>query len=152
MPGLSSKSRASKTSTQQLEREVRAGQAVVAKKLLGMNLAEGRESQTSLVEMAGLREMPGVLAPSRARERGKSGGAGELKRVDEEKVREGHAPHLLPAREDPAAAAASPQKAPNPFGSGTTHLQIPTTTQHEDDDESSGGWSTGGDSGTDDSE
>jgi hypothetical protein len=130
IPGLSSKGY---HSSQQLEREVRAGQAVVAKKLLGMNLAEGRESQTSLVEMAGLREAPGVLAPSRARERRESGG---LEQIDEQSMRAGHAEET---GEDDARLRVPP--VPRRRGLGKV--------AKSESGESSGGWSTAGESDDD---
>lgn len=79
IPGLSSKpyrttSTEAAQAAQRLEQEVRSGQVVVAKKLLGMGLLEGGESATSLVEMAALKELPGVMAPSRARNRRDSEG------------------------------------------------------------------------------
>lgn len=44
---------------------VRAGQAVVAKKLLGMRLPEAQESSISVAEVAAQTAEPGVMTPSR---------------------------------------------------------------------------------------
>jgi len=163
MPGLSSRPRSSKTNVSpEIEREVRAGQAIVAQKLLGMNLAEGRESQTSLVEMAGVRARPGVLAPSRARERRESGGQeleldNGLKKVNEEPVREAHRNAQRPAPPPTRRGGGSRQGGGIgggnaevvALGTGQARLGVPRI---EIEDGSSSGWSTGGNSEDEDSD
>lgn len=52
-------------SPSEAEQNIRAGHAVVAKKLLGMGLREAQESNLSLVEVTAQTEKPGVLTPSK---------------------------------------------------------------------------------------
>jgi len=128
-----------------------------------MNLAEGKESQTSLVEMAGVRARPGVLAPSRARERRESGGqelelGNGLKKVNEEPVREAHRnaqrPAPPPARRGGGSRQGGDAGGGNvgamlAIGAGQARLGVPRI---EVEDGSSSGWSTGGNSEDDDSD
>lgn len=102
-----------------------------------MNLAEGRESQTSLVEMAALREAPGVLAPSRARARRESGG---LEEIDEGVMREGHEHGAGGGGGDESRLRVPP--VPRRRRTGKEEKEKVESVSEE----SSGGWSTPGES------
>ena len=173
IPGLSSKphrttSAEAVQAAQRLEQEVRSGQAVVAKKLLGMGLMEGRESATSLLEMAAQKEKPGVMAPSIARNRQESEGGktAEAQNGDptssdgrsEVKKQEHRLLETLRGEHDPRGGGEGGHRLPLTLrpktgeNAHTRHLTVAATgghpshgrvrESHPESEESSGGWST----------
>jgi len=147
---------------------VRSGQAVVAKKLLGMGLMEGRESATSLLEMAAQKEKPGVMAPSIARNRQESEGGktAEAQNGDptssdgrsEVKKQEHRLLETLRGEHDPRGGGEGGHRLPLTLrpktgeNAHTRHLTVAATgghpshgrvrESHPESEESSGGWST----------